>query len=122
MTTCGLCPTKLGARYRCVVCVVIYVGALTQIIALQEIEIVLGEEHISFTTAKIGSLVDVSSSKSVWPGVPFGLFFDLFFLFGPLTSHFFRDPEGLKAFYYLVQDIKCLVFSLIALHFKIKPI
>merc|ERR1712233_62631 len=32
------------------------------------------------------------------------------------------DPEGLRTFYYLVQDLKCLVFSLIGLHFKIKPI
>ncbi|KAA8589219.1 hypothetical protein FQN60_012584 [Etheostoma spectabile] len=32
------------------------------------------------------------------------------------------DPEGLRVFYYLVQDLKCLVFSLIGLHFKIKPI
>ncbi|KAI9330943.1 hypothetical protein BDR26DRAFT_870757 [Obelidium mucronatum] len=61
----------------------------------QELEIVLGSEHISFTTSKIGSLIDVNDSK---------------------------DPEGLKAFYYLIQDLKCLVFSLISLHFKIKPI
>merc|ERR1711953_464069 len=61
----------------------------------QELEIVIGDEHISFTTSKIGSLVDVNQSK---------------------------DPEGLRTFYYLVQDLKCLVFSLIALHFKIKPI
>lgn len=33
-----------------------------------------------------------------------------------------RDEEGLRVFYYLVQDLKCLVFSLIGLHFKIKPI
>ena len=33
-----------------------------------------------------------------------------------------QDPEGLRIFYYLVQDLKCLVFSLITLHFKIKPI
>lgn len=46
-------------------------------------------------TAKIGSLVDVTESQ---------------------------DPEGLRVFYYLVQDLKALVFSLIALHFKIKPI
>ena len=46
-------------------------------------------------TAKIGSLVDVTESA---------------------------DPEGLRVFYYLVQDLKALVFSLIALHFKIKPI
>lgn len=61
----------------------------------QELEIVNGEEHISFTTSKIGSLADVKES---------------------------RDPEGLRCFYYLVQDLKCLVFSLIGLHFKIKPI
>lgn len=43
-------------------------------------------------TAKIGSLVDVTESA---------------------------DPEGLRVFYYLVQDLKALVFSLIALHFKV---
>eukprot|EP00850_Spirogloea_muscicola_P019590 SM000194S04826 [mRNA] locus=s194:223740:224893:+ [translate_table: standard] len=61
----------------------------------QELEVVMGNEHISFTTSKIGSLLDVTSSK---------------------------DPEGLRIFYYLVQDLKCFVFSLIGLHFKIKPI
>ncbi|KAI5796971.1 Mago nashi protein [Pyronema domesticum] len=61
----------------------------------QELEIRMGNEHISFETAKIGSLVDVQESS---------------------------DPEGLRVFYYLVQDLKALVFSLIALHFKIKPI
>ena len=83
----------------------------------QELEVVLGEDHISFTTSKIGSLIDVNQCK---------------------------DPEGLRTFYYLVQecvimsstydvinsvifftllqDLKCLVFSLIGLHFKIKPI
>lgn len=75
----------------------------------------LGDDHISFTvsasvcfcayciflsypfkfkkqTAKIGSLADVQNSK---------------------------DPEGLRVFYYLIQDLKCLVFSLISLHFKV---
>lgn len=33
-----------------------------------------------------------------------------------------QDPEGLRVFYYLVQDLKSLVFSLISSHFKIKPI
>ncbi|KAL9985618.1 hypothetical protein ACROYT_G008040 [Oculina patagonica] len=34
-----------------------------------------------------------------------------------------KDPaDGLRCFYYLVQDFKCMVFSLIGLHFKIKPI
>jgi protein mago nashi len=61
----------------------------------QELEIVLGNEHISFATTKIGSLLDVQNSE---------------------------DPNGLRNFYYLVQDLKCFVFSLISLHFKIKPI
>ncbi len=42
--------------------------------------------------AKIGSLLDVQGSK---------------------------DPEGLRTFYFLIQDLKCLVFSLISLHFKV---
>lgn len=61
----------------------------------QELEILIGNQHISFTTSKIGSLLDVNQSK---------------------------DPNGLTCFYYLVQDLKCLVLSLIGLHFKIKPI
>ncbi|KAI9661474.1 MAG: hypothetical protein M1831_002996 [Alyxoria varia] len=60
----------------------------------QELEIRLGNDHISFETAKIGSLVDVTESQ---------------------------DPEGLRVFYYLVQDLKALVFSLISLHFKRMP-
>ena len=44
-------------------------------------------------TAKIGSLVDVTESA---------------------------DPEGLRVFYYLVQDLKALIFSLISLHFKVR--
>jgi len=32
-----------------------------------------------------------------------------------------EDPEGLRVFYYLVQDLKALVFSLISLHFKASP-
>ncbi|PRP78774.1 hypothetical protein PROFUN_00947 [Planoprotostelium fungivorum] len=64
-------------------------------IGKQELEIVIGDEHISFNTGKIGSLLDVQESK---------------------------DPDGLRIFYYLVQDLKCFVFSLITLHFKINPI
>ncbi|KAI1712848.1 mago nashi protein domain-containing protein [Ditylenchus destructor] len=61
----------------------------------QELEILSGSDHVSFTTSKIGCLVEVNGSK---------------------------DPDGLRSFYYLIQDLKCLVFSLIGLHFKIKPI
>jgi len=61
----------------------------------QELEIVFDKEHISFTTSKIGKLKEVTDS---------------------------RDPEGLKCFYYLVQDLKCFVFSLMSLHFRINPV
>ena len=50
---------------------------------------------IDIQTAKIGSLVDVTESA---------------------------DPEGLRVFYYLVQDLKALIFSLISLHFKVRRV
>ena len=59
----------------------------------QEIEVKDGAEHVAFTCAKIGSMLDISDSD---------------------------DPEGLKSLYYLVQDLRCLVFSLIAVHFKVR--
>ena len=49
------------------------------IVGKQELEIRVGNDHISFETAKIGSLVDIQDSE---------------------------DPEGLRVFYYLVQDLK----------------
>ena len=64
-------------------------------VGTQELEIVLGDDHLSLTTAKVGSLLDVQSSK---------------------------DPEGLRVFYYLVQDLKCFAFSLINVHMKLRPI
>ena len=82
----------------------------------QELEIVMGDEHISFSTSKIGSLVDVNQSK-------YGFFLIIdYFTFVYIHLFTFRDADGLRAFYYLVQDLKCMVFSLIGLHFKIKPI
>ncbi|CAG9318875.1 unnamed protein product [Blepharisma stoltei] len=61
----------------------------------QELEIVIGEEHVFFITSKIGSFLDVQRSE---------------------------DPEGLRSFFYLVQDIKCLVLTLMSMHFRIKPV
>jgi protein mago nashi len=46
-------------------------------------------------TCKFGSLIDVKNSK---------------------------DPSGLEVFYYLMQDIKCMVFSIINMHFRLKPV
>jgi protein mago nashi len=59
----------------------------------QELEIRMGSSHISFETAKIGSIVDVDESE---------------------------DPDGMRVFYYMVQDLKALVFSLTSLHFKVR--
>lgn len=61
----------------------------------QELEIKIGNEHIAFACAEIGSLLDVQNSA---------------------------DPEGLRNFYYLTQDLKTLIFSLVSLHFRIRPI
>ncbi|ANQ06248.1 Uncharacterized protein PCOAH_00004130 [Plasmodium coatneyi] len=61
----------------------------------QELEIFLDGNEYYFTTSKIGSLSDLKQCD---------------------------DPEGLRVFYYLVQDLKCFVFSLICLHFRIKPV
>lgn len=36
----------------------------------KELEIVIGDEHISFTTSKIGSLIDVNQSKDPGPERP----------------------------------------------------
>ena len=32
-----------------------------------------------------------------------------------------KDPNGMAVFHYLLQDIKCMVFSIINMHFRIKP-
>lgn len=61
----------------------------------QELEIKIGNEHIAFTCAELGSLVEIQNSE---------------------------DAEGLKTFYYTTQDLKNLLFSLINLHFKVNPI
>ncbi|CAD7955098.1 unnamed protein product [Amoebophrya sp. A120] len=61
----------------------------------QELEIIHGRDHISFTTSKIGKIKEVHESN---------------------------DKDGLEKFYYLVQDLKCFVFSLMSLHFRINPV
>ncbi|KAK6014326.1 mago nashi protein [Ostertagia ostertagi] len=105
----------------------------------QELEILMNNEHISFTTGKIGSLADVNNSKVDIADVHLAnggkevdrrsifMFFHVRDEWSCLSMRFqalywMGDPDGLRSFYYLVQDLKCLVFSLIGLHFKIKPI
>ena len=61
----------------------------------QEVEISVGGKNLMFVSSKIRSMNDVANSK---------------------------DPQGLQKLYYLVQDFKCLVFSIINLHFRVKPV
>mmetsp|Transcript_2239 Transcript_2239/g.3521 ORF Transcript_2239/g.3521 Transcript_2239/m.3521 type:complete len:164 (-) Transcript_2239:121-612(-) len=61
----------------------------------QELEIKIGNTHIAFTCGEINSSMDVAKSE---------------------------DPRGYQIFYYLTQDLKCLVRSLINMHFKVRPI
>ncbi|KAJ2542433.1 hypothetical protein EV175_006058 [Coemansia sp. RSA 1933] len=60
-----------------------------------QLEIRIGKEYINFETAKFTSLSDIQNTE---------------------------DPEGLRVLYYLIQDFKCLILSLISLHYKIKPL
>jgi len=61
----------------------------------QELECKIGKHHVAFTACEIGSSVDMEKSS---------------------------DPEGLKIFYYLTQDLKELVLTLISCHFKARPL
>jgi len=61
----------------------------------EELEIFSGRYHVSLACSKIGSLSRIQRS---------------------------RDPEGLRMFYFLVQDIKALVLTLINAHYKKTPV
>jgi protein mago nashi len=69
-------------------------GMVAQGLAVKRLDLVRGVV-LSNTAAKIGSLDEIAKSK---------------------------DPDGLRALYFLVQDLRCLVFSLVGLHFRVKPI
>lgn len=61
----------------------------------QELEIHIGNTHISLVTNKLTSMTDVENSA---------------------------DSQGLSKFYYFVRDVKALVLALVSVHFKIKAI
>lgn len=82
-------------------------------VGTQELEIILGDEHISFAVCYLQSGNPSLNPFSCWQCAKIGSL---------LNVQESNDPEGLRIFYYLVQDLKCLIFSLITLHFKIKPI
>eukprot|EP00388_Colpodella_angusta_P003001 GDKJ01010679.1.p1 GENE.GDKJ01010679.1~~GDKJ01010679.1.p1 ORF type:complete len:151 (+),score=23.85 GDKJ01010679.1:16-468(+) len=64
-------------------------------VGVQELEFSFNGKEVYIQTAKIGSLQDAVSST---------------------------DPEGTKEFYYLIQDLKCFIMSLISIHFRTKPV
>jgi len=61
----------------------------------EEFECKIGKHHIALTACKIGSSSDIQKSS---------------------------DPDGMKIFYYLTQDLKELLLTLISCHFKARPI
>jgi protein mago nashi len=61
-------------------------------IGKQELVVRVGGKEVTLTTSKIGSYAEVQKTK---------------------------DPDGLTVFFYLVQDLKCFVFSLVNLHFRV---
>jgi len=61
----------------------------------QELEVKISNEHIAFTCVEIGSSLDVERSS---------------------------DPEGMRIFYFFTMDLKGFIFSLLEMHFKVKPI
>ena len=58
----------------------------------QELEIIIGDSHKTFSTSKFGSYSEVQASE---------------------------DSAGLTVFWYLIQDVKCFVLSLINAHFRV---
>ena len=61
----------------------------------QELDVQIGGTHVSFATNKIGQLKLIEQSA---------------------------DPQGLGAFFFLVNEVKDLVFALLSMHFKINPV
>ncbi len=100
----------------------------------QELEIVLGNEHISFTVIdyiKENTIVLLSCRLDLLASNSFSITIPTIYIIitiilsqtskigSLLDVQESQDPEGLRLFYYLVQDLKCFVFSLITLHFKV---
>lgn len=106
------------------------------VVGKQELEVRLGSTHISFELAKLGSLVDVQQSEDSE---------GLRYVDGRISRIDVRQALTVRSFtrtfYYLIQDLRVsflvgmriydriltckryqmFVFSLISLHFKIKP-
>lgn len=101
----------------------------------QELELRVGDTHIRFTVSLSLSLLARCIDKTGHPSRAVVLIYvvDVCVLYPLLLSlcrqcakigslldvQDSKDPEGLRIFYYLVQDLRCLLFSLIGLHFKV---
>lgn len=60
----------------------------------QELQVFINGKMAHFKTCKFGSFADIQNSA---------------------------DPLGIPIFHYLLQDIKCMVFSIINMHFRVRP-
>ncbi|MCJ1296840.1 hypothetical protein MMC34_008408, partial [Xylographa carneopallida] len=65
----------------------------------QELEVRSGGQHVSFVCGKIQSMAELEGRGVAGAAL-----------------------AGMKCLYFVSQDLRCLVMSLITLHFKIKPI
>ena len=79
--------------------------AIEPVVGGQEMEIRIGNEHISFTCATINSMADI----------------DRFYRKENVDLTLNDDPLGLKSFYYLGQDLRALAMALVKIHYTIKP-
>ena len=88
----------------------------------QELEVVLGNEHISFYTTKLGSLMQVQQSKDPDGLRVFYYLVQVWLAYASKLCHAYLALMTQHVFCILLQDLKCMVFSLISAHFKIQPI
>ena len=65
------------------------------------------------TTLKIGDEITVDGKNMLFSTSKFGSY-------GEVQKS--NDPEGLTVFWYLVQDIKCFVLSLVNAHFRVSRV
>lgn len=75
-----------------------------------------------FCTTLFFPLVEIWSSSVPSPSFPLALLFASFFFFFDIYWFTFYALSPGSYWCLWLQDLKCFVFSLISLHFKIKPI
>lgn len=110
--------------------------------AKQELEVILGDQHISFSVRYLFQrhtqgvaicllpkrrrfgLIEANTEPNKYP--PFCLLHLSLQQTIPIASSLemkgAEDPKTLQQFHHLTQDLRCLVLPLISAHFKINPL